>query len=394
MNVRELGRYSRSMASTLCPTDGLTVFVSKSCPGPQPGSSDRGGLMVTKRPPVVAQGDDAEPRRSGLGLDVLAQRVRERNEGGHGGGGAGRSGGSSGGGGSGAGAGSRYGRGVMSISFEEDPTATVGSEVSKLRSEEGAAGAGSASAAGSSTAHDAGDSSSDAAAAGAGVMHHPKKRLRQSFRVDALPGAETPNRWDGSSFASHSTSTFTVEQGRRAPVGNNKWGSRGSGSTTPMTGANDTPLTRPASTPGWEGNDRGGGGTLMARNAFASASELPTRTVGVEDEEQFDREFYQMEVRSRWQRCCRSVAVVIVHSLVCALRLFKRRSCRVVWWCRKRVLPWMRSTTPSSVTRGSLRPWRRRSTLRRKRAKPKPVASLHARARSTPTRTRGRPTDC
>jgi hypothetical protein len=133
-----------------------------------------------------------------------------------------------------------------------------------------------------------------------------KKRLR-SFRVDA--GGETPSsdRWDGSAFANHSTSTFSVDRSTGgASSSRARWDAETGGATaTPMTdGAGGaTPFTSRSRTAMWDATTgllapdgrTGDGGAGSGAGAGAPHSVAPPNE---DDEADFDREYYQMEARA------------------------------------------------------------------------------------------------
>jgi hypothetical protein len=169
----------------------------------------------------------------------------------------------------------------MTISFEEDASATVTGEVAKLLAATTGAAAGSVGPAGAATdARVPGVSGGDGSAGGAGsgsTLHQPKKRIRQSFRVDGPGegGAEEGVRRDGSSFATYSLGTFSVAPAKRRE--GSRWGDE-----SPALGRCDPrvpcPLCPPLPTPNTTLQHNAPGGVVSrASSEMGRASPPPLR---------------------------------------------------------------------------------------------------------------------
>lgn len=231
------------------------------CPfPPQPEQKIKGGLQLPASSGGRA-GEEGEPaaRSSGsaLGLDKLATEMRERR-----------------------GRAAPPPRAVVSVDFESDEASTVRSMLPPPL-EPRAPGA---------------TGSDDGAAVGEGVG---KKRPR-SFKVTPVGGKDEGRSWDGSNFGEYTTSTFTAAKVAGRPDGRARWGGGSVGGTSvgsTLTGRSDTPLSQPG-TVGWSG----------AGGESVPGSVLPRDPGALEDEQRnFDREFYQMDVRPPLLPCCLSV---------------------------------------------------------------------------------------
>lgn len=201
-----------------------------------------------------APADNSDRVRSVLGLDRLASEMRERK-----GGEAARG---------------QPVRGSMSFDFETDEASVVKSMVPPPMP---------------SRASDGTKDVDTSTGAGSAAASESKKRQR-SFRVVAPEDSGKNDRWDGSSFGQHSTSTFNMSKVAKTDSGARpRWGgSTTSGGTSTTYGSaltsSSTPLTAPG-TLGWTG----------AGGESAAGSVAPGPR-GYDDDENFDRDYYQMEV--------------------------------------------------------------------------------------------------